>query len=197
MASFIKKFLFYFSSLALANPVSAPYEVSLFTGIGTLVKLGDPVSLTVKQIQKEPEKLAVSESEELRALKIEEGLSYRELGLKIYYRNSGAVLIILQEPFSGKIRAKKTTLFPFGPAPSGTWEQYLVRDLGIPDFTVTGGRLNSTGLFYSWGDISFNAMGPNQLALYREPAIAKYREKNFGREVQIMPATGSEPKKSN
>lgn len=192
----IKKFLFYFSTLILAQPLPQPHEVSLYTGVGSLVKLGDPLSYTLKQIPKGFEKIPVSQSEDLRDLKIEEGLIHRELGIKIYYRSSGAVLIILQEPFTGKIRAKKTTLFPFGPSPSGTWEQFLVRDIGIPDFTVSGGRLNSTGLFYSWGDISFNAMGPNQLALYRDSAIAKYREKNFGREIQILPSQTPETKKS-
>ncbi|NBX77120.1 MAG: hypothetical protein EBQ92_11245 [Proteobacteria bacterium] len=187
MPPLIKKLVLGFSTVVLANAPS--YEVSLFTGINRLVKLGDPLSITRKQNPQGSEKISVSDTDELKSLKIEEGLSYPGMGLKIYYRHSGAALIILQEPFSGKIRSKKIALFPFGPSPLGTWEEYLIKELGIPDFTVTGGRLNSKALFYSWGDISFNAMGPNQLALYRDSKIAKYREKNFGRELQILPKT--------
>jgi hypothetical protein len=197
MTALLKKLLLGFSTLALAGPASNSYEVSLFTGLSKVVKLGDPVSITLKQNPQGYEKISISDSDELKSLKIEEGLAYPGLGLKIYYRHSGAALILLQEPFAGKIRSKKIALFPFEPSPVGTWEEYLVKELGIPDFTVTGGRLNSKALFYPWGDISFNAMGPNQLALYRDNKIAKYREKNFGRELQIMPnSTGvGEPQK--
>jgi len=197
MTALLKKLFFGFATLAWAGASPHSHEVSLFTGIDKLVKLGDPVSMTLKQNPQGYEKISISDSDELKALKIEEGLAYPGLGLKIYYRASGAALVILQEPFAGKIRSKKIALFPFSTSPSGTWEEYLTKELGIPDFTVTGGRLNSKALFYSWGDISFNAMGPNQLALYRDSLIAKYREKNFGRELQILPKSSEESQDGN
>lgn len=168
------------------NPLPT-YEVSLFTGIPKLAKLGDSYQVLTQTIPHSYESLPLPEAPEFQALKISQAVLYPALGLRIYFRREGAVLITLQEPFKGKIRSKKIDLFPFVRSPAGTWEEYLIKQLGIPDFTVSGGRLNSKGLFYSWGDISFNAMGPNQLALYREPSIAKYREKSFGREITLSP----------
>ena len=173
----------------LAQTLNPPpdYEVSLFTGIPKLAKLGDSYQILTQTIPHPYEALPLPEAPEFQVLKISQAVLYPALGLRIYFRREGAVLITIQEPFKGKIRSKKIDLFPFARSPAGTWEAYLIKQLGIPDFTVSGGRLNSKGLFYSWGDISFNAMGPNQLALYREPSIAKYREKNFGREITLSP----------
>ena len=67
------------------------------------------------------------------------------------------------------------------------WEKLITRQLGPPVLRVSGGRLNSQSLFYPWGDISFNNMGPNQLALYRDAEVGKYRQNDFGRELQLFP----------
>ena len=165
------------------------FEVSLYTGISSLVKLGDTFQGVTKRISQPFERVSVNQDEDLKSLRFSQAIHYKDLGLKIYFRRTGVALITLQEPFQGTIRTKKIPLFPFGPAPQGTWEEVLVKELGPPDFVVSGGKLNSKALFYSWGDISFNAMGPNQLALYRDSSIIKYREKNFGREVQVVPET--------
>ncbi len=192
----LKTALVWCSLTAFGAPSESPkaFEVSLFTGISSLVKLGDTYPGVTKRIPYPFEKLP--ENEDLKALRLTQAIYYRDLGLRVYFRRTGAVLITLQEPFKGTLRTKKIPLFPFGPAPQGTWEEVLVKELGPPDFVVSGGRLNSKALFYSWGDISFNAMGPNQLALYRDPSVIKFREKNFGREVQVMPGPQSQSETS-
>jgi hypothetical protein len=169
-----------------------PYEVSLFTGINPLIKLGDPQGVVGKAMPLTGSKVDLSEFSDFPDCKIVDGLIYKKLGITAYFNRSGAVLIILEEPFKGNIRSKKINLFALGPSPgAGTWSDFLNKELGSPDFVVTGGSLNSTGFFYSWGDISFNASGPNQVALYRDPAVRKYREKFFGRRLKILPEATS------
>lgn len=169
---------------------SGPYEVSLFTGISPLIKLGDPLTSVSKSISQKGSKSDLSDFAEHADCKIVEGLSFKKLGITAYFNRSGVALIILEEPFKGSIRSKKINLFALGPPPnSGTWGEFITKELGPPDFVVTGGNLNSTGFFYSWGDITFNASGPNQVALYRDVAIKKYREKYFGRKLKMFPET--------
>jgi hypothetical protein len=38
-------------------------------------------------------------------------------------------------------------------------------------------------MFYPWGDISYNRMGTNELAIYRDPSISSFRQKHFGRDL--------------
>lgn len=180
------------STFLVAEPLppkmDGPFELSPYTGVANLVKLGDPLGVTLKQIQKKWVEILIKKPE-LRELKIEQGIHFPDLGIKVFYRNKKAVLILFQEPFQGLLRTSNIKLFPFESAPQGSWEDYLIKKLGKPKWIVTGGRLNSKGLYYSWGDISFNAMGPNQIALYRDPAFLKYREKDFGREISLSPAS--------
>lgn len=165
------------------------YEVSLFTGISGLLKLGDSSTKVTTAVSSPFEKLKLVQTKEVTQLQLSDVLFFKELGLKVYFRKNGAVLITLQEPFKGNVRTKNIALFPFGPCPTGDWESFLTKELGIPDFKLTGGRFNSVSLFYSWGDMSFNNNGPNELALYRDPQVRKYREKNFGRELHLLPTS--------
>ncbi|NDC23821.1 MAG: hypothetical protein EB078_03160 [Proteobacteria bacterium] len=166
---------------------ASSFDVSLFTGISSLLKLGDSYTKVTQGLHYSFKPLKLVESPEMARLKIEQAIFYPELGLRVYFRRNGAILITLQEPFKGTIRTKNISLFPFGPCPTGDWESFLIKELGNPEFKMTGGKFNSQGLFYSWGDISFNKMGPNELALYRDPLVTKYREKNFGRELTVSP----------
>jgi len=164
--------------------INIPHRVSVYTGIPDLVRLGDPPSVTLRQIKKKSVEVPI-ESAELQELKIEKILHFPEIGLKVFYRGQKAALILLQEPFNGLLRTSNIKLFPFESAPEGSWEEYLIKKLGKPQWIISGGKLNSKGLFYPWGDIAFNAMGPNQLALYRDNALFKFREKDFGRELEL------------
>lgn len=164
--------------------INVPHRVSVYTGIPDLVRLGDPPSVTLRQIKKKSVEVPV-ESAELQELKIEKILHFPEVGLKVFYRGKKAVMILLKEPFHGILRTSNIKLFPFLFGPRGGWEKHLIKKLGKPQWIISGGKLNSKGLFYPWGDIAFNAMGPNQLALYRDTALFKFREKNFGRELQF------------
>lgn len=182
------------SGVSFSEPHSN-YEVSLFTGIPPLVKLGDPLSVVKKAIKASESKVDLADFENCPDCKVSQGIQFDQLGLSIFFNRLGANLIIIQAPFKGSIRSKKVELFPLGPPPSGgTWGDFITKELGAPDFIVTGGNLNSRGFFYSWGDISFNASGPNQLALYRDPNLRKYREKSFGRKLRIFPENPSSDK---
>jgi len=192
-AQFYRKFLtlgalaWFFSISLFAE--TASFEVSLFTGISGLLKLGDSYNKVTTAISSPFEKLTLAETKEVTQLKLSDVIFFKQWGLKVYFRKNGAVLITLQEPFKGNVRTKNIALFPFGPCPTGDWELFLTKELGIPDFKLTGGRFNSASLFYSWGDMSFNNNGPNELALYRDPLVRKFREKNFGRELHLVPTS--------
>lgn len=173
------------ASFSETNPT---YEVSLFTGIPPLVKLGDPLSVVKKAVKSSESKVDLSDFENCPDCKVIQGVQFDKLGLSVFFNRLGANLIIIQAPFRGSIRSKKIELFQLGPTPSGgTWGDFITKELGAPDFIVTGGNLNSRGFFYPWGDISFNASGPNQLALYRDSNLRTYREKSFGRKLKIFP----------
>jgi len=92
------------------------------------------------------------------------------------------VLLEFQEPFRGKILGKTLPLFTLQPNDK-KWDEQVFRALGEPIARTSGGRLGSEGFFYSWGDISFNKTGINELALYRDPSIARFRIKFFGRQL--------------
>lgn len=187
-------FLFFLTSLGFSDALG-PYEVSLYTGIHSLIKLGDTRSVVAKVMPEKGNQNDLSEFTDFPDCKIIEGINYKKLGITAYFNRSGAALIILEEPFKGNIRSKKINLFSLGPPPvSGTWGEFLSKELGAPDFVVTGGNLNSTGFFYSWGDITFNASGPNQVALYRDSSIRNYREKYFGRKLKMFPESPTKEK---
>lgn len=162
-------------------------EISLFTGIPGVARIGESFT-EVNQRKVHPhERLDFKDDPEIVKLKITDALVFPTLGTKIYFRRTGAVLIVSQEPFKGSIKNKKIRLFSFSVPAVSDWGELLLRELGQPQARASGGRFGSEGLFYSWGDLSYNRMGPNQLALYRDLEVGKYRLNNFGREVQMFP----------
>lgn len=162
-----------------------PMEVSLYFGVDQLVRLGDTESAVHKRSHFDIKKSAVSDSE-LTSLRFTDQLEFPDLGVHAYLRYNRVALLEIQEPFRGVVHGKRMELFPFATQTGQNWEEMLVRQLGTPTSEASGGRLSSNSLFYTWGDISYNAMGPNQLAIYRDPDIAKYRQKNFGRMLKLF-----------
>lgn len=179
----IALFCVFWGGLARADK---EYEVSLFTGISGLVKLGDSYATVVKNIVSPRTDIPLDTDPELTKLGFAQGVAFKKMGMKLFFSRTGVVLITMQEPFAGFVKSKKIKLFSFMTPPVDDWESFLIRELGNPELRASSGRLSSQALFYPWGDISFNRMGPNELALYRDAKIAKYRQTKFGREVILF-----------
>jgi hypothetical protein len=176
------------------TPQGPPATVSLFSGVAEMAVLNDSEVDVRKKLEPTGAEITViqpADSPALQELKMERLLYVKSQGLRLYFRQGRIALIEIQEPFRGKLVGRDLELFPFHvPSRPGqterSWEDILVREFGPPRNEVGGGRLSSQGLFYNWGDISFNGLGPNQIAIYRDADIVRYREKNFGRVLSIF-----------
>lgn len=113
-------------------------------------------------------------------------LYYPHHGVRIYFKRGLVALIEIQEPFKGRIMGKKLQLFAFAVPTGESWRNTLVREFGPPRREAAGGRLRSHSLFYSWGDVAFNGMGPNQIAIHRDHQVTEFRKKHFGRVIEIF-----------
>lgn len=159
-------------------------EISLFSGIEGLARIGDTESI-VRGRSKHMFK-STTVDPEMKGIGFEKILELNEIGVKLYFRHSIIALIEIQDPFQGIIIGKKTRLFPFSIATGEGWEETLIKEFGRPDQHSTGGRFSSQAFYYQWGDVAFNRMGPNQLAIYRDPNVLKFRQKNFGRTLKLF-----------
>jgi len=180
-----------FSFSACLEEKSTPdklIELSLFTGVPGVARLGDSVKQTSDNADFAFTESSVEPDSDLGKLGFTSLFHFKDIGTRVYFRRDGVALITAQEPFKGVIKGKKVRLFSFSVPVISDWDALLVRELGPPDTRSSGGRFGSEALYYSWGDISFNRMGPNEIALYRTPEIGKYRLKNFGRELQLFPS---------
>lgn len=173
-------------SPACTNPDESPrLEVSLYAGIPALAKIGDSREAVKERGRFSPSRALSSIDESLTKIGITDAFFYSKIGTRVYFRADHVVLIELQEPFRGIVKTSNLPIFPFALPPGNSWEELLVKDFGPPTNRVQGGRLASDSLFYNWGDISYNRMGPNQIALYRDTDIRKYRETSFGRVIEM------------
>jgi hypothetical protein len=163
-------------------------ELSLFTGIPGIGRIGDSQKQIREGARYPFEEMSLEADSELGKLGVGLAFVFKEIGTKIYFKRDSVILITAQEPFKGFVKGKKIKLFAFSTPPVKDWEDLLLKELGVPESRASGGRFGSESLFYGWGDISFNRMGPNELALYRNAEISKYRLKNFGRELQLFPS---------
>jgi hypothetical protein len=166
-----------------------PMVIHLYSGIRNFVKLGDS-ELDVKRVaglSYDQENIpADPPASTLRAVQVSHLFYYKDIGTKIYFREGRVVLIETQEPFKGEIQGKNLKVFFFELRQDKTWGEVLEREFGSPLARGAGGRFGAEALFYPWGDISFNRMGPNEIALYTDPAISLYRQRNFGREIRLF-----------
>jgi hypothetical protein len=173
------------------NQGNTTYDLNLYSGIRQLVALGDAEAQVKSKVKFDFERQDYKEDTRsiamtLSRLNITHSYKYSDLGTTVYFRDKRVVLIELQPPFKGEIQGKKMTLFDFKVPGDKTWEDILVRKLGGPVARASGGKFGSEALFYSWGDVSYNRMGLNQVALYRDPGISRYRQKNFGRDLKLF-----------
>lgn len=171
--------------VAVEFPQRRGIEVSLFTGIPGYMVLGDSKAKVLKSITQKPDS-ASSLPEGMDKLNISELAIYRDLGIRAYFRQNHVVLIEIQQPFTGPVRGKKMFLFNFVRPPGKTWEEFLEKLLGAPLARAAGGKFGAKAMYYNWGDVSFNNMGPNQIAIYRDTAIHNYRLKHFGSGLELF-----------
>lgn len=162
-------------------------EVSLYTGVPGLAKLGESYTTVTTNTKHKYVKFPIEPTSELGKLGYTQEFEFKQLGARVYFKRDGVGMITLQEPFKGQIKGKKIKLFSISPPPGYNWETQLEKEFGEPEARASGGKLGSNGMFYNWGDVSYNRMGPNQLSLYRNKELQEYRLKNFGRDLVLYP----------
>ena len=162
------------------------HDVNLYAGIRGIASLGDSENQMLKRSKAGDSAREAIDEPDLEKLHLSHFFAFKDSGAQVYFRNGRVVLIMTQEPFRGTVQGKNLKLFSFGPAKTKTWADILARELGEPLVRVSGGKFGSEAFFYSWGDISFNRMGPNQLAIYRDADISSHRLKHFGRGREVF-----------
>ncbi len=176
----------FFLSSARAPADLQEHDLSLYTGIRSVASLGDSEAQMLQRSHSPSTKTTGTGDPGLDKLRLSHAYHFKELGTSVYFRGGHVVMIVAQEPFRGAIQGKNLKLFSFT-LPSGkTWAELLTRELGEPSARASGGKFGAEALFYSWGDISFNRMGPNQIALYRDSDLSHHRLKNFGRDIKFF-----------
>lgn len=166
-----------------ADKPKANLEINLYSGLRGLANLGDSWSQVSQLCHWKTEQLALPSGADENRIKFNEAYAIPDIGARLYLRDGRIALIEIQEPFHGNIQGKTLKLFDFRPPPGKDWEDALTMQFGPPIARASGGRLGSEALFYPWGDISFNRMGTNELAIYRDPTISSFRQKHFGRDL--------------
>ncbi len=163
-------------------------ELNLYSGVHKVARLGDSEGAVLEKVKVwDPQVFDIARQSTEEQINFNKALLIKKLGMRLYFRKSRLVLIELQEPFRGNIQGKRLGLFSFSlPAGSSSWESSLIKEFGTPNARASGGRFGAESFFYSWGDISFNRMGPNEVGIYREKDIANFRQKNFGRDVKFF-----------
>ncbi len=168
---------------------TADMPINLYSGIRNFVSLGDTESVVLNRVSYSYSKEQIQEDTMGRTLKsvdIDYSLFFKDVGITAYFRKGNVVLIEIQDPFQGYIQGKNFRVFQFKLPEGSSWEDVILKIFGPPQARASGGSLGSEGLFYDWGDISYNRMGCNQLAIYRDPAISRYRLKFFGRQLRLF-----------
>jgi hypothetical protein len=177
---------FFLSCTKTTPETQEQHDLSLYTGIRNIASLGDSESQMLQRSKRSSEKHLINDKEGMDKLRISHYYSFKELGTVVYFRGGHVAMITAQEPFRGTIQGKSIKLFSFSPPPGKTWGETLSRELGEPTARASGGKFGAEALFYTWGDISYNKMGPNQIALYRDTDLSHYRLKNFGRDLKFF-----------
>lgn len=184
------------ASLCLISCIRKPaakmpeMRVALYSGVRNFVNMNDSETVLQKRLKDyAAEKVEVKGDNlaTLAHLKISHVTRYPELGITAYFKKNRVALIELQEPFKGEIQGKQIKIFEIENAPEGkTWKKVLQRKFGSPNARGSGGTFGSEALFYTWGDISYNKNGINQVSIYRDRDISIYRQKNFGRKMELF-----------
>lgn len=167
-------------------PAVTNMELSLYSGIRQVVNINETEEKVLERTPYKPERVDLSADPGVDRIKFTHLLFFKEVGIRAYFRNGRVALIEVQDPFQGRVQGHKLTIFNLTNADPEHWDRLLMAELGTPNARMGGGSFGSEALYYSWGDVSFNAKGPNEIAIYRDPSIAIYRQTNFGRKIKIF-----------
>lgn len=176
------------ASCTQRGPSSVGLELSLHTGIRQLVNIGDSEEKVMERSRSQwkPERVDLTQDPGVERVKFSHMLFFKEIGTRAYFRNGRVALIEVQDPFLGVVQGKKLEVFKLAKSAAAPWDQVLIGELGEPTMRAGGGNFGSEALYYGWGDVSFNANGPNEIAIYRDPEIVKFRQTNFGRKINLF-----------
>lgn len=162
-----------------------PLYVNLHSGIGDVALLGESVQ-SVESRKWRKKEILIGQFPEAERLNLDRGIEFPDIGVRVFFRHGTVALIEVQEPFHGYVAGRESPAFGSKLLAGDSWRDTLIREYGRPSGEGLGGKFGARALFYRWGDVSFNGLGPNQLSLYRHEDIAEYRQRNFGRQIRLF-----------
>jgi hypothetical protein len=152
------------------------FEVSLYTGITEIVKLGQTQKTITENSKFKFTPLEISKNEEIKKSGIISGIDLESKGITIFFKATGSTLIVLKPPFQGTVKGKNIHIFDTEKPAGMSWEDFVVKTFGEPEAKRNGGRIVGDVFYYAWGDLQFGPTGFRKLMLYRDRAIRNYRE---------------------
>ncbi|MBY0370817.1 hypothetical protein K2X33_09040 [bacterium] len=167
-------------------PASTGLELSLYTGIRQLANIGDSEEKVLEHREFRLQRQEIPADANGSRGPFSHLLFFKDIGTRVYIRNGRVALVEVQDPFQGVVQGKKIAVFKLAPSSPLPWDQALIIELGWPNSRSSGGAFGSEAMYYSWGDISFNGNGPNEIAIYRDPEIVKFRQQRFGRKITLF-----------
>jgi hypothetical protein len=171
--------------LALGRDTN-PIMVSRYSGIVGVVQIGDTEKAVLARLKWENKRTELPKDHQLAKIRFTHMLSFPDGGIRAYFRNERVALLEIQDPFQGEIQGTRLSVFKPSSAQPEKWDEVLQQELGrMPRARAGNGSFGSEALFYDWGDIAFGKSGPQEMAIYRDPEIAKYRQTNFGRKIEM------------
>lgn len=160
--------------------------ISRYSGVVGIAQIGDSEAAILSRVKWQSKKSPLPKNHALTKIRFSHMVAFPESGIRAYFRNDKVALLEIQDPFLGEIQGTRLRVFLLTNTKQEKWEDVLQAELGRqPRARYGNGKLNSEAFFYDWGDIAFNASGPNEIAVYRDPEIAKYRQTNFGRKLEM------------
>lgn len=166
---------FNISQLAYGIKVPNRFQLSLYTGVKDLVHLDQSYNEIIRNKFIPFTTIETSNSPELMIAGLTSGLSFTDIGTKIYFKNTVSKLIILSPPFTGLI-GKRIPIFDTNKPTELSWEKFITKEFGLPTAKKEIGGFDGDIFFYAWGDVQFDKNGFKKLHLYTDKSIKKYRE---------------------
>jgi hypothetical protein len=164
-----------------------PMELRLYTGIKDIARLGDSETEFTNHIKTlKSEKKAPTNESKLDKIGFTQCYDLPESGILVCLRQGRVALVEVRPPFFGTVMGKNFKVFGFSIPSNKTWDQVLLRQFGDPVVKATGKGLGTEIYFYSWGDVTYNRLGPTEMAIYRDADVGNLRQKNTGKVMRLF-----------